>query len=200
MSIVLSAWDWLQMFGHFLSLSLMAVGGAIATAPDMQRYLVEQQHWITDDQFRASMALAQAAPGPNLLFIPLLGWNVGINSAGAGAAAGTWASWGWGLLGVGTSTLGMLLPSTTLTLLATRWSHQNRERLGVRAFKAGMAPIVIGLLGATGWILSNAQGNARDNAPLWLLTGLVTILVWRTRIHLLWLLALGGLLGWLGFV
>ena len=198
MSIVLSAWDWLHMLGHFLSLSLMAVGGAIATAPDMHRYLVEQQHWITDEQFRASMALAQAAPGPNLLFIPLLGWHVGINSAGA--AAGTWTIWGWGLLGVGTSTLGMLLPSTTLTLLAARWSHQNRERLGVRAFKAGMAPIVIGLLGATGWILSNAQGSARDNAPLWLLTILVTVLVWRTRIHLLWLLALGGLLGWLGFV
>jgi chromate transporter len=94
----------------------------------------------------------------------------------------------------------MLLPSTTLTLLAARWSHQNRERLGVRAFKAGMAPIVIGLLGATGWILSDTQGRASNNAPLWLLTVLVTVLVWRTRIHLLWLLALGGLLGWLGFV
>jgi chromate transporter len=198
MSIVLSAWDWLNMLGHFLSLSLLAVGGAIATAPDMHRYLVEQQHWISDDQFRASMALAQAAPGPNLLFIPLLGWNVGINSAGA--TAGTLSSWGWGLLGVATSMLGMLLPSTTLTLLASRWSHQNRERLGVRAFKVGMAPIVIGLLGATGWILSNAQLNASHNAPLWLLTSLVTVLVWRTRIHLLWLLALGGLLGWLGFV
>jgi chromate transporter len=94
----------------------------------------------------------------------------------------------------------MLLPSTTLTLMATRWSHKNRERLGVRAFKAGMAPIVIGLLGATGWILSNAQGNATANWPLWLLTVLVTLLVWRTRIHLLWLLAAGGLLGWYGLV
>jgi chromate transporter len=198
MSIVMSAWDWLRMLGHFLSLSLLAVGGAIATAPDMHRYLVEQQHWITENQFRTSMALAQAAPGPNLLFIPLLGWNVGINSAGAAAA--TWTSWGWGLLGVGTSTLGMLLPSTTLTLIAARWSHQNRERPGVRAFKAGMAPIVIGLLSATGWILSNTQGSASDKSPLWLLTALVTVLVWRTHIHLLWLLALGGLLGWLGFV
>jgi chromate transporter len=197
-SIVLSAWDWLYMLGHFLSLSLMAVGGAIATAPDMHRYLVEQQHWISDDQFRASMALAQAAPGPNLLFIPLLGWHVGINSAGP--TASLLASWGWGLLGVATCMLGMLLPSTTLTLLAARWGHQNRERLGVRAFKAGMAPIVIGLLGATGWILSNPQGGTQSNAALWLLTAVVTVLVWRTRIHLLWLLAAGGALGWLGLV
>ena len=198
MNIVLTVGDWFDMLGHFLSLSLLAVGGAIATAPDMHRYLVEQQHWISDSQFRASMALAQAAPGPNLLFIPLMGWNVGINSAGA-AATGM-ASWGWGLLGVGTSMLGMLLPSTTLTLVAARWSHQNRERLGVRAFKAGMAPIVIGLLGATGWILSNAQGSAKDSWPLWLLTAMVTVLVWRTRIHLLWLLAAGGMLGWFGWI
>ena len=140
MSIVLTPLDWLTMFGHFLSLSLMAVGGAIATAPDMHRYLVEQQHWLTESQFSASMALAQAAPGPNLLFIPLMGWNVGINSAG-GVAAGT-AAWGWGLLGVFTSLVGMLLPSTTLALAAARWSHQNRDRLGVRAFKSGMAPVV----------------------------------------------------------
>jgi len=198
MSMVLSAMDWWQMFGHFLSLSLMAVGGAIATAPDMHRYLVEQQHWLTQGQFSASMALAQAAPGPNLLFIPLMGWNVGINSAG-GAASGM-AAWPWGLLGVVTSMVGMLLPSTTLTLAAARWGHQNRERLGVRAFKAGMAPIVVGLLGATGWILSHAQDRADNNWPLWLLTLAVTLWVWRTRIHLLWLLAAGGLLGWFGFV
>ena len=198
MSIVLNAMDWLQMFGHFLSLSLLAVGGAIATAPDMHRYLVEQQHWLSESQFSASMALAQAAPGPNLLFIPLMGWNVGINAASG--VAGAAAAWPWGLLGVLTSLVGMLLPSTTLTLAAARWGHQNRERLGVRAFKAGMAPIVIGLLGATGWILSHAQDRASNNWPLWLLTVVVTVLVWRTRMHLLWLLAAGGLLGWFGLV
>jgi chromate transporter len=198
MSIVLSALDWLHMLGHFLSLSLLAVGGAIATAPDMHRYLVEQQHWLSESQFSACMALAQAAPGPNLLFIPLMGWTVGINSAG-GVAGGA-AAWGWGLLGVVTSLFGMLLPSTTLTLAAARWGHQNRERLGVRAFKAGMAPIVIGLLGATGWILAHAQDHAGNNWPLWLLTIAVTLLVWRTRIHLLWLLAAGGLLGWFGLI
>jgi chromate transporter len=198
MSIVLTSLDWLHMLGHFLSLSLLAVGGAIATAPDMHRYLVDQQHWLSESQFSACMALAQAAPGPNLLFIPLMGWTVGINSAGG--VAGGIAAWGWGLLGVVTSMVGMLVPSTTLTLAATRWGHQNRERLGVRAFKAGMAPIVIGLLGSTGWILAHAQDRASNNWPLWLLTVVVTVLVWRTRIHLLWLLAAGGLLGWMGWV
>ena len=198
MNVALGFMDWLNLLGHFLSLSLLAIGGAITTAPDMHRFLAVEQHWISDAQFTASIALAQAAPGPNLLFIALLGWDVGVNSAG-GVAAGA-SAWGWGLLGVFLSMLGILLPSTTLTLAAARWGHQNRELLTVRAFKAGMAPIVIALLAATGWILSASHGSAAESWRLWLVTAFVTVLVWRTRIHLLWLLAAGGLLGWLGFV
>jgi chromate transporter len=198
MTVALSLMDWLQLLGHFLSLSLLSIGGAITTAPDMHRYLVVEQQWISDAQFTASIALAQAAPGPNLLFIALLGWDVGINSAG-GVAAG-YAAWSWGLLGVFLSMLGILLPSTTLTFTAARWGHQNRELLSVRAFKAGMAPIVIALLASTGWILSAGQGSAVESWRLWVITGVVTLLVWRTRLHLLLLLAAGGLLGWLGIV
>lgn len=198
MSISISALDWWHLLEHFLTLSLLAVGGAITTAPDMHRYLVVEQHWLTDSQFTASIALAQAAPGPNVLFIALLGWNVGINSAG-GLAAGS-AAWGWGFLGAFITMFGILLPSTTLTFAAARWGHKNRERLSVRAFKTGMAPIVIALLASTGWILSAAHGSAAQSWRLWLITAVVTVLVWRTRIHLLWLLAVGGVLGWFGFV
>ena len=60
------------LFGHFLLLSLLAVGGAITTAPDMHRYLVAEHGWISDAQFTTSVALAQAAPGPNLLFVAVL--------------------------------------------------------------------------------------------------------------------------------
>ena len=87
MIITLSNADWLALLTHFLSLSLLAVGGAITTAPDMHRYLVTQQHWLSDSQFTSSIALAQSAPGPNVLFIALFGWNVGMN-AGGGVAAG----------------------------------------------------------------------------------------------------------------
>ena len=76
--------DWLNLFLYYLSLSLLAVGGAIATAPDMHRFLVERQGWLTEVQFNTSIVIAQSAPGPNVLFIALLGWNVGLNAAGTG--------------------------------------------------------------------------------------------------------------------
>jgi chromate transporter len=175
---------------------LLAVGGAISTAPDMHRYLVTQQHWLTEAQFSSSIALAQAAPGPNVLFIALFGWQVGLNAAAASGLP-IWAS---ALLGVSISMLGTLLPSTVLTFSVARWGHRNRERRVVRAFKQGMAPLVIGILIATGVILTTAQGTSPDHWPLWLLTAVTTLLVWRTRIHLLWLLGAGAVLGGLGWV
>jgi chromate transporter len=182
--------DWLDLFVHYLSLSLLAIGGAITTAPDMHRYLVDQQHWMTDAQFNASITLAQAAPGPNVLFIALMGWQVGVN-------AGSFAS---ALLGVCITMAGIMLPSATLTYVASRWGHQNRDLRAVRAFKQGMAPVVVGLILATGWLMSSAHGQFATDWPLWLATAVTAVIVWKTRIHLLWLLAAGGLLGWFGWI
>ena len=188
--LVLDWSDWLTLFGHYLLLSLMSIGGAISTTAEMHRFLVEQHHWLTQAQFNDSIAIAQAAPGPNVLFVALMGWNVGINAGSIGAA----------FLGVFVTMLGILVPSTTLTYLAARWGHHNRELRAVRAFKQGMAPVVIALLISTSIILCKADSSSGSDWPLWLLTAVTGLLIWRTRIHLLWLLAAGALLGWYGLV
>ncbi|HWP13511.1 MAG TPA: chromate transporter [Ramlibacter sp.] len=190
MTIAMSSADWLSLLMHFLTLSVLSVGGAITTAPDMHRYLVDRQAWLTDPQFSASIAIAQAAPGPNVLFVALLGWNVGLNAGGLPFA----------LLGLSIAMVGIMLPSTTLTYLAARWSHENRELRAVRAFKQGMTPIVIALLIATGWILATGSRYAVSDWPVWLIAIVSTVIVWRTKLHLLWLLGAGAALGWMGWL
>ena len=182
--------DWLDLFAHFLTLSLLAVGGAITTLPEIHRYLVVQQHWLSEAQFTASVAIAQAAPGPNILFIALMGWNVGSNAGGFANA----------LIGVLLAMSGILLPSTTLSYLFAHWSHRNRELRAVRAFKQGLGPIVIALLVATGWILASTPHDPAHDWPLWLVTAATALIIWRSKIHLLWLLAAGALLGGFGLV
>jgi chromate transporter len=182
--------EWTQFFLHYLSLSLLAIGGAIAMIPDMHRFLVDQNLWLTDAQFNASVAIAQAAPGPNVLFIALMGWNVGMNAGGVL----------YGLLGIALAMTGMLIPSSVLTYNATQWGHRNRNLRGVRAFKQGMAPIVVGLLVATGLILASASGKSLNHWPLWLLAGVSALICWRTKLHILWLLAAGAALGWFGLI
>ena len=184
--IVLGWQDWCNLFAHYLSLSLMSLGGAISTTSDMHRFLVVENQWLTQAQFNESIALAQAAPGPNVLFVALMGWHVGMNAGSMTAA----------LLGVATTMVGILLPSTILTYLASQWGHRNRELRAVRAFKQGMAPVVIALLLSTAWILGSSAGSetARD-WPLWVLAIVTTMVIWRTRLHLLWMLAAGAVLG-----
>ncbi|MFS2215412.1 chromate transporter [Telluria sp. Tellsp104] len=197
--------DWLDLLGHFLQMSLMSVGGAISTSSEMHRFLVEQHHWLTQEQFNQSIALAQAAPGPNVLFVALMGWYVGMN-AGSTAAA---------LFGVLVTMVGIMTPSTIITYTAARWGHRNRDLRAVRAFRQGMAPIVIALLLSTAWIMASSAGAGVSagagaaapiasavlaNWPLWLAAIVSGLIIWRTRIHLLWLLAAGAVLGALGLI
>lgn len=179
----MSVADLLALCGHFMLLSLLAVGGAITTASDMHRYLVVQHGWISDAQFSASIAIAQAAPGPNVLFVAVLGWNAG------------------GPLGLVATMVGTMLPSTLLTLYATRWAEQRRTTRGVRAFSAGMAPVVVGLLLSTGWVL--AEPFLRESSSRWGTVALIAVTVGamlRGGIGPMWLVALGAAVGALGFV
>ena len=173
----LGAADLWSLFGHFLLLSLLAIGGAITTTPEMHRYLVLDRHWLTDTQFTSSVAIAQAAPGPNVLFVAVMGWNV----AGAWGAFATMA--------------GILIPSTALSLWATRWGASRRETRGVRAFTAGMAPLTIGLLLATGWVLAGPASGRLGAMALVLATVAVSM---RTRLSPMWAVGAGAIVGALG--
>ncbi len=190
LSNFLQALDWLDLLTHFMGLSLLAVAGAITVAPEMHRHLIEEQGWLTDAQFTESIAIAQAAPGPNVLFIGLIGWNVGFNAAG----------WAGGALGMVLALFGLMAPSSVLTFATARWSHHNRERREVRAFKQGMTPIVVALMVGTGWILAATHGYGWSQLPYWALAVASTLVVWRTRIHLLWMLAAGAVMGALGWI
>lgn len=187
---VMTVSDWLNLFLYYLGLSLLTIGGALVTAPDMHRFLVQQNSWLTDTQFTASIAMAQAAPGPNILFVALLGWHVGINTGSLPAA----------LLGTALAMTGLLLPSTLVAYVGGRWAHRNRHLRAVRAFKSGMGPVVISLLIATGWIMASAYNDMARDWKIWIVITLSVLVVWLTRIHLLWLLGIGAVLGAFGWI
>lgn len=176
--------DWWGLFGHFLLLSMLSVGGAITTVSDMHRYVVTDKHWMTDATFSSSVALAQAAPGPNLLFVPVVGYQIA------------------GLTGAAVTLVGMLLPSTLLALTASRWLHTHRDTLGVRAFVSGVMPITLGLLFATSWVLFDSlkAGPLSHNVPLAIVVLVSALAAWRTKLAPVFLVTAGAILGALGWV
>ena len=108
---------------------------AITTAPEMHRYLVDQQHWLSDFQFNDSIAIAQAAPGPNILFVALLGWNIGMNAGGFATA----------LLGALITMTGILLPSNAYRLYTAQNSlaRQLLDRFPAPLPEAGLLALML---------------------------------------------------------
>ncbi len=190
MELNLSLLDWLGLWLHFATMSLLSVGGGMSVVPGMHRYLVNEHGWLTEAQFSSSIALGQIAPGPNILFVSLMGWNVGLNAGG----------FHWAILGALLCLVGMILPSSMLTLFATRWAHRYRKHLGVRAFKQGMTPLVVALLISTGWLLIIPGAKEQGNWQYWLFGAVMLLVMWKTRLHLLLLLLIGVVFGAMGWI
>ena len=173
-----SGWVWAAYVGM---LSFMAVGGGlVALTPELQRFAVETHGWLTREEFAASFTIAQAAPGPNMLYITLIGWQLaGVKGALAATAA-------------------ILVPSLTITLVVVRWRHRFKAagRFS-RAVREGLAPLATGLFLATGWVLFRSAGHDWRGALVAVVTALVIV---RTRINPIWPVAFGALIGGLGLL
>lgn len=175
----MGAVELLGLFFYFTMLSFLAIGGAPAVLPEMHRYVVEVHGWMTSTQFAEIYTLAQVAPGPNVMYIPLIGWQVG------------------GLAGAAATTLAMLVPSATLTLaVAALHARHPKAMLGV-AIRRGLSPITIGLIFASAWILLPA---VNDDWRGYALTAATVVTVLRTQLSPLWVLGAGALAGISGLV
>jgi chromate transporter len=158
----------------FAQLSLLAFGGGNTVLPEMQRQVVEVHGWMSPTAFAALFALAQAAPGPNLMVCALIGWQVA------------------GLPGALVAMAGICGPSSVLTItVATLWERFRAARWRQVA-QAGLVPVTVGLICATAGLICL---TADTDVFLGLITLGVAALAMRTKWHPLWLLGGGAALG-----
>jgi chromate transporter len=163
----------------FASLSLIAVGGANAVLPEIHRQIVENHHWLSEMDFGNLFAIAQAAPGPNVLFVTLVGWKLA------------------GFAGALSATLAMLLPAALLTHFAAGVWDRFREAPWRMKIQAALTPLTIGLVTASGYLLLGTLEQRVSGVALALATALVAF---RTEVNPLYLLALGAVAGLSGLV
>jgi chromate transporter len=88
------------------------------------------------------------------------------------------------------------VPSSVLTLVVSRYGRTRRDTLPVRAFSVGLAPLTIGLLLATGWVLAQPS---RGHWGAMLLVPVTIVFMLRTARSPLWMIALGAIVGALGY-
>ncbi|BAL27417.1 chromate transporter [Azoarcus sp. KH32C] len=166
----------------FLQLSILTVvafGGITAMLPELHRLVVEQRHWMDDTTFAHLFAIAQAAPGPNLLVVSLIGWKVA------------------GIAGAIVATLAISLPMSVVIFFLFRHWERFRDAPWRDAIQTGVAPLAVGLVCASGWMIAASAGlDARGVA----LTAVCTALMLTRRWHPLWYIGAGAAAGAFGLV
>lgn len=165
---------------NFGLISLMTIGGGFSALPEMHRVAVDVYGWMSSETFANLFALAQAAPGPNLIVVALLGWQVA-GIAGAMVAAGA-----------------ICIPAFaivfTASKLTTRWNHLPWYKV----FERGLLPITLGLIVASAGLLSIAAAGPRWGS--FAVTALTAAGVLWTRLNPLALLGIAAVLGMLNLV
>lgn len=167
----MSTSDLSALFLHFLSLSVFATGGAMALASDMHRYVVDEHAYITHTQFVNSIALAQAAPGPNILFITVMGWQIA------------------GLPGALATTLGIAAPALVFPFVISRLGRLKQFDRLIKSLQRGLGPVALGLMASTSFLL------VRQAPGVWIGAAMIaaTVLVLAfTRVPPLALIAVAG--------
>jgi chromate transporter len=162
------------LFSFFFLMSLMAIGGASIVVPDVHRQFVEVNRWVSGAEFAALYAISQAAPGPNAIFMSLMGWRVA------------------GIPGALVATLGMVGPSSVAMFFVQRVWHRFRDATWRKALQRGLAPVAIGMLLASGYVLVH---NATRDVPSFVVAIAAAAVAFTTRINYFWIFAVAGAFG-----
>lgn len=166
-----------QIAATFGTLSLLSIGGANATLPEVHRQVVDQLHWMDDATFAGLVAIGQTAPGPNVLVVSMIGWHMA------------------GVLGMAAATLAIIGPSSLLALACGRLLTRYETHRAVGLLREALAPIAVGLMLASGMVMAKAAYGG----PLTLVVvASMSAAVYFTRWSPIWGIAGGALLGILG--
>jgi chromate transporter len=178
---------YLQIAALFATLSLLSIGGGNAVLPDMHMQAVNGRHWLTNSQFADIFSISQAAPGPSILIVTLVGYAAGLAAGGVPGA----------ILGGIIATVSMITPAAILVYVLTLfWQKAQKSRLRY-AVEKGFAPLTVGLILASSLVMSRA---ADHDWRAYSLTAICTVIFISTKLNPLIVVFAAGLVGYLGFV
>ncbi len=152
----------------FAILSLLSIGGVNAMVPEIHRQVVDLHHWMDDGTFAALVAVAQIAPGPNLLIVSLIGWSLA------------------GLAGLLAATLAMMVPSCLLAVGAGRLLARDGIGMRIAPLRRSLAPVALGLMLASSVVMARVAFQGPASLAI---TATVGFLALATRLSPLWSLA-----------
>src|SRR5437773_1383339 len=164
--------------GYFLRLGTFGFGGPIALAGSMQRDLVERRRWVTDEDYKQGLALAQLSPGPLAAQLAMyLGW----------VRAGT--------LGASVVAAAFILPSFMMVLGLSVLYVRFGGLPWMRGAFYGIGAAVIAVIARSAVKL--VRKTVGRDLLLWIVVGVNAALTAWTEKEIVWVVALSGVLVWI---
>ena len=163
----------------FASLSLVSVGGGNTVLPEIHRAAVQREQWMTDQQFADIYAISEAAPGPSSMISSLVGYKAA------------------GLPGALVAIAAILGPSSLLMYIACLTWERFRTAKWRIAFERGLAPVSLGLLFSSGFTVLRSSDHS---LVAYAISAVTMLLLVRSKISPLLVMAAAGILGALGLV
>ncbi len=163
-----------KLFLTLAGMSLLLFGGGFVVIPLVEQIVVQEQAWLTRQEFIDAIALGQITPGPILISAAFIGYKV------------------MGLVGAAIATVAIFLPPALLMLVSAHFLTRMRDSMVVQAVLRGIRPAVIGMIAAAAWSIGTTA------VPNWLsavifLAALIALL--RLRVDVAWIIPSAGLTG-----
>ena len=159
-----------ELFFSFFKIGLFTFGGGYAMIPIIQREVIDNRHWIEQQEFLDLLTLAQSAPGPiSLNTAVFVGYKM------------------YGYRGALSALLGVILPSFLIILVVAIFFSQIRENAIVDAAFKGMRPVVVALILAP--ILGFTKGLHWTMISV---AAVVVFVIWHFGISPIYLLLAGA--------
>jgi len=163
----------------FLKIGSILFGGGYLLFAFLQRELVIQNHWLTQQELVDAIAVGQFTPGPILSTATFVGYLI------------------LGTPGAIISTLAIFLPSFILVLISNPLIPKMQQSKITKAFLDGLKSASIALIGLVAINLGYNILTVGQNFN-WLTIFLVllnSVLIFRLKVKSTWIIALGLLFG-----
>ncbi|MEB3767548.1 chromate transporter [Acinetobacter sp. MD2] len=164
----------LALFCIFTKLSLLAFGGGVTVLPEMRHQVVDVHHWLSNAEFSAMFALSQAAPGPNMMISPLIGWHVA------------------GLAGLVVTSIAKFAPSSIVTLCVLQYWNRFQAHPLRMLFERALKPITVGMILVSAYFIAQPSLSHTSLIGIIVFTTLLGIF---SKLHPMWLMLIGAVCG-----
>lgn len=154
-------WD---LFLAFFRSSILSYGGGPASIPLMQKEVVNNYHWFTNEQFADALAMGNTLPGP---IAPKMGAYVGYNVAG--------------VLGAVVSVVATVVPTAVAIVLIANLLNSFKDSPRMKGMLQVAKPIVVVLLLQSAVELMTKK--TYPNLSAFIVSGVAVVAIFLFRIH-----------------